>query len=423
MKPLYDFDGTLCPQLEGNAAEYRRQLKTLTPADLSPHGRSAEGPVDIATARPKLFHAAIRDAARRMGLEVGEIHAAGFDKTETVKKLNRPLIDNNADVVAKIHKNLGPDAATKVETHSRAMKKAARFFTMNELRAYAHSPSLGRLYGRWLDRQNNDHELLTKQSDSWLERWLAMFAARDAAHQADPVTDAVNTKLTGGPVGAVTGLTEMANNQSMGATPAQRASAMVNAVEDVKDEGYGSAFMRGLKASPSYIIAGAGAGAALPAARSLFRGEAPSAGGMATGALTGAGTGLALSVLRPLLHKAILGNTSDKAQRKAIAMKANHPLLTALPLGDVIGAAKAASFYSNPMFLLTSKTADSSKTEKLIGGRADGKPDAMFPDKALAEGAKHETEHTTDPKVQKEISKDHLSEDPDYYQKLKAIES
>lgn len=60
--------------------------------------------------------------------------------------------------------------------------------------------------------------------------------------------------------------------------------------------------------------------------------------------------------------------------------------------------------------------------DKLPGGQADGVPDSKFPPKALAEGAKHEHEHTSDDQAAKEIAKDHLSEDPDYYEKVKEIE-
>jgi hypothetical protein len=60
--------------------------------------------------------------------------------------------------------------------------------------------------------------------------------------------------------------------------------------------------------------------------------------------------------------------------------------------------------------------------DKLPGGQADGVPDSQFPPKALAEGAKHEHEHTSDDQVAKEIAKDHLSEDAHYYEKIREIE-
>jgi hypothetical protein len=43
-------------------------------------------------------------------------------------------------------------------------------------------------------------------------------------------------------------------------------------------------------------------------------------------------------------------------------------------------------------------------------------------EKQIIKGVKHEKEHTTDPKVAREIAMDHIKEDPKYYDKLdKAI--
>ena len=60
--------------------------------------------------------------------------------------------------------------------------------------------------------------------------------------------------------------------------------------------------------------------------------------------------------------------------------------------------------------------------EILSGGLGDNKLDSDFDAKQLQAGIKVEREHTNDPKKAKEIAKDHLSEDPDYYKKLKKIE-
>lgn len=62
------------------------------------------------------------------------------------------------------------------------------------------------------------------------------------------------------------------------------------------------------------------------------------------------------------------------------------------------------------------------KSEKLAGGLADGKSPGDFNAKELARGMKVEREHSTDPKVQREIAQDHLTEDPMYYQKLARME-
>ena len=63
------------------------------------------------------------------------------------------------------------------------------------------------------------------------------------------------------------------------------------------------------------------------------------------------------------------------------------------------------------------------KTEdKLPGGAADDMSDDLFDKQKLYKGAKHELEHTKDIKIAIEIAKDHLLEDPDYYEKLSKIE-
>ncbi len=54
----------------------------------------------------------------------------------------------------------------------------------------------------------------------------------------------------------------------------------------------------------------------------------------------------------------------------------------------------------------------------LPGGKADNVSDDKFNAEALAKGIKHEMEHTENEEIAKEIAKDHLSEDPDYYDKL-----
>lgn len=58
----------------------------------------------------------------------------------------------------------------------------------------------------------------------------------------------------------------------------------------------------------------------------------------------------------------------------------------------------------------------------LPGGNADNVPASSFNPEALAEGKKHEHEHTDNDQVAKEIAADHLSEDPAYYEKVRQIE-
>lgn len=61
--------------------------------------------------------------------------------------------------------------------------------------------------------------------------------------------------------------------------------------------------------------------------------------------------------------------------------------------------------------------------EILIGGRADGIPDSMFPKEQLEKGiAVEQEEHTNNPDIAKEITKDHLSENEQYYDLLGDME-
>ncbi len=56
------------------------------------------------------------------------------------------------------------------------------------------------------------------------------------------------------------------------------------------------------------------------------------------------------------------------------------------------------------------------------GGLADRKDLSDFDEAALQEGIRVEMEHTNNPELALEIATDHLTEDPDYYKKLRSIE-
>ena len=58
----------------------------------------------------------------------------------------------------------------------------------------------------------------------------------------------------------------------------------------------------------------------------------------------------------------------------------------------------------------------------LPGGKADNMADADFNKKKLNHAKKHEMEHTTNPAIAKEVAKDHLIEDENYYKKIEKIE-
>lgn len=56
--------------------------------------------------------------------------------------------------------------------------------------------------------------------------------------------------------------------------------------------------------------------------------------------------------------------------------------------------------------------------ERLVGGAADNKSDSNYASKELAKGIAHEQEHTGAKAIAKEIAKDHLEEDKNYYSTL-----
>ena len=61
--------------------------------------------------------------------------------------------------------------------------------------------------------------------------------------------------------------------------------------------------------------------------------------------------------------------------------------------------------------------------DSVKGGLADDMDPGSFNQKALMKGIHVELEHTDDILTAMEIAMDHLSEDPDYYKKISAIES
>jgi hypothetical protein len=56
--------------------------------------------------------------------------------------------------------------------------------------------------------------------------------------------------------------------------------------------------------------------------------------------------------------------------------------------------------------------------EVLSGGKADQKSDSRYKKDELEKGVKHESEHTDNKAMAKEIAKDHLEENEDYYTEL-----
>lgn len=77
--------------------------------------------------------------------------------------------------------------------------------------------------------------------------------------------------------------------------------------------------------------------------------------------------------------------------------------------------------YWGPDLKTLVKNIKKTATDLLPGGAADNKPDSDFSASKLEEGAEHEREHTNNGQIAKEIAKDHLQEDPAYYEKQKEV--
>ena len=61
--------------------------------------------------------------------------------------------------------------------------------------------------------------------------------------------------------------------------------------------------------------------------------------------------------------------------------------------------------------------------QRLFGGLGDDKSHSDFPKNKLEAGARVEQEHTSNKGVAKEITMDHLTEDPNYYTKFREMEA
>lgn len=126
---------------------------------------------------------------------------------------------------------------------------------------------------------------------------------------------------------------------------------------------------------------------------------------------------VAVDILNKLRRKNL--DKWDAAQRKmydpaaAEKMMASHTNFMA----PSVAAGRLAALRH-----IIANAAKKTAADLLPGGEADNKPDSQFPPKALAEGKRHEHEHTGNDQIAKEIAKDHLQEDPAYYEKEKLIQ-
>lgn len=100
---------------------------------------------------------------------------------------------------------------------------------------------------------------------------------------------------------------------------------------------------------------------------------------------------------------------------------AHHtPSIKALP--NKVRKKKRKKKAEHERLLSAVRQLNAGKKDVIPGGLADGKPDSAFPRSAIRKGVKVELEHTDDPRIAREIARDHLTERPDYYDMLAKAE-
>lgn len=88
------------------------------------------------------------------------------------------------------------------------------------------------------------------------------------------------------------------------------------------------------------------------------------------------------------------------------------------PFHITVAARRRNVLGSNDVSKVESSRGELKAAQDLLpGGLGDNKPDSDFSKTELEEGVEHEHEHTSNDQIAKEIAKDHLSEDPRYYEK------
>lgn len=113
-------------------------------------------------------------------------------------------------------------------------------------------------------------------------------------------------------------------------------------------------------------------------------------------------------------------NAVSKGYETSAEPPDGHSFRNPISRGELKAAAAALRhIIANAAKKTASQLSRSGQKDLLPGGKADNVPDREFSPKELAIGAADEHEHTDNDQVAREIAKDHLQEDPQYYEKEK----
>jgi hypothetical protein len=132
------------------------------------------------------------------------------------------------------------------------------------------------------------------------------------------------------------------------------------------------------------------------------------------------------SIADELMHsmeKQLVVNQVEEQHKFNKLARAIDYLNAAANIFDKAGLNQESEDVINVIEDMSSKDASSdSWQDKMTGGLADKKKPKDFDSDALEKGIKVEMEHTNDRQVASEITMDHLSENPKYYDYLEDME-
>jgi hypothetical protein len=186
--------------------------------------------------------------------------------------------------------------------------------------------------------------LLKHAESSWAGRYFAEKGIPSSAMMDHPYRSLAGAMP--GNVVLLAPLQEMGMAATFGGKK-NREELYRKSMEGTEERGLGGNMHHfGKKLAPVYaglgaLIGGVGGYFGRPHAKSIPGAIGEAAIGAGVGGLAGGGLGyLAGGLAGGLTHPMIHG-TSDESKERALKMKAEHPYLTSLPFGDMIGAAVA----------------------------------------------------------------------------------